>query len=237
MILSPRTAITIEGNRPVGGAAPSPLLTGLVSYWKLDEVSGTRADSAGANNLTDNGSTPGVAGKISNCASFTAASSQFLNKLDTDNTLDGGNTDFAFVLWVNTTTVTQQAIIDKNNTLDYALFISAGTGILRWEVGAFGGEVNPVVAVNDGAWHQVICWHDSTTHKLSIVIDNGTPVVSGVVAPGTAGNVQFNIGAFNVGAAFFDGKVDEVGRWNLVPDATFRTLIWNGGAGRTWPFL
>ena len=40
----------------------SSLLTSLISYWKLDETSGTRVDVVSGNDLTDN-NTVGVDGK------------------------------------------------------------------------------------------------------------------------------------------------------------------------------
>ena len=40
------------------------LLTGLVSYWELDEANGTRYDAHGTNDLTDGNSLPSNTGKV-----------------------------------------------------------------------------------------------------------------------------------------------------------------------------
>ena len=59
-------------------ASGSSLLTGLSDYWKLNEVSGTRADStANAQTLTDNNTVTSNPGHVSTpAAQFTAANSE-----------------------------------------------------------------------------------------------------------------------------------------------------------------
>jgi hypothetical protein len=45
-------------------------LTNLISWWSLDEASGSRADKHGANTLTDNNTVLSAAGKKSNAGNF-----------------------------------------------------------------------------------------------------------------------------------------------------------------------
>src|ERR1019366_5212490 len=52
------------------------LLTGLVSYWKLDELSGIAIDASDGNNGTQLNTTQGVAGKLNNAYSFNGFSSK-----------------------------------------------------------------------------------------------------------------------------------------------------------------
>jgi hypothetical protein len=63
----------IELQSPVSGNkysiflnSSSTLLNGLVSYWKLDESSGSVVDSVGGFNGTNDGLTQGDTGKINN---------------------------------------------------------------------------------------------------------------------------------------------------------------------------
>lgn len=64
----------------VSGASPSTLINDLVSYWTLDETSGTREDSVGSNDLSDNNTVTYVAqGPSGVRAQFTAANNEYLN--------------------------------------------------------------------------------------------------------------------------------------------------------------
>lgn len=72
--------------------------TGIVSYWKLDETSGTRIDSIGANNLTDNNTVLSGTGKASNGALFAAANSESLSKSSPPTGLKFQN-DYTVLFW------------------------------------------------------------------------------------------------------------------------------------------
>jgi hypothetical protein len=66
----------------VTGLVMSTLVNGLVSYWKLDEASGTRVDAVGTNHLTPTNAPIGALGKIGNACDFEADSTQFLSHPD-----------------------------------------------------------------------------------------------------------------------------------------------------------
>ena len=87
------------GHRPYSlpWSSGSSLLTGLVSWWNLDETSGTRADSVGSNHLTDVNTVGYAAGKIGNAASFVAANNETLS---TETALF--EDDFTLSMWVKT---------------------------------------------------------------------------------------------------------------------------------------
>lgn len=55
------TTLYNNGSAFVGASLSGSLLTGLVDYWDLDEVSGTRVSRSGTNDLTDNNSVGSVA--------------------------------------------------------------------------------------------------------------------------------------------------------------------------------
>jgi hypothetical protein len=80
-------------------AYASTLSTGITSYWKLDEASGTRADSASSNNLTDVNSVGQATGKIGSAGQFTISGSKYLSIAD-NASLSTGSTDFTVSVWV-----------------------------------------------------------------------------------------------------------------------------------------
>lgn len=59
-------------------SSPSELLTDLVSYWRMDEVSGTRVDSVGTNDLADSN----TVGELNGAALFVQVNSESLTKAD-----------------------------------------------------------------------------------------------------------------------------------------------------------
>ena len=86
--------------------------TGLVSYWKLDEASGTRVDSHGPNPLTPANAPGGAAGKIGTGCTFNG--SQYLHHPDLIAPL--GDEDFTYTLWFKTTaTGVYQGLIGRQN--------------------------------------------------------------------------------------------------------------------------
>jgi hypothetical protein len=224
------------GVRPAG--ARSSLLTGLVSYWKLDETSGTRTDSAGGgNDLTDNNTVAGSAGKIGNAADFIAANTEFLSRPGASSVnLDGGASDYTYSAWIKTTTVATQYIFGKSAPADHAFYINS-PGILRFEIASFYKEAIAAAAVNDGNWHHVVCWNDVTTNICHLAVDNGTVQNSAALAGYVTAVSPFTVGSNNAGTANFDGSVDELGRWSRLLTATERTSLYNGGTGITYPFV
>lgn len=102
-----------SGFNPVG-----TLTVGLISFWPLNEASGTRFDVIGSNNLSDNNgvlSSGGIRGKA---ASFVLSNSQFLLK-ETLPQLETGDINFSISTWVyltSTSTTVERAIVSKRDT-------------------------------------------------------------------------------------------------------------------------
>ena len=70
--LTPRAAAGDDGDN---------LLTNLISFWEMEEASGTRVDAvvASGNDLTDNATVTQNPGKVGNAAQFTLATSEWLS--------------------------------------------------------------------------------------------------------------------------------------------------------------
>jgi hypothetical protein len=200
----------------------------------MNETSGTRSDSTGLNALTDNNTVAASAGKIGNAADFVAANTEFLSVIFSAGSLTGGDQDFTFSLWVKTSAAVTSCII-TDGPGDYALYISSA-GAFRWEMFNFGWEAQSAVGFNNGTWHHVICWHTASTGILSIAVDDGSAVNSGVVGSYASGT-NFFIGANQGASEWFTGSVDEIGRWSRVLTPAERTSLYNSGTGITYPFV
>ena len=207
----------------------------------MDETSGTRADSAGANTLTDNNTVGSAAGKIANAALFAAASTEFLSSAD-NTALSMGDFDFSIGLWFfATTSLDQRTIIAKgdgntSNGTEYALYLIANT--LRFDVMS-GSAADTIVsaALSLSTWYYALARYNAAANTLHLSI-NDVAVSPVSYSGGSYDSAHpLNIGRWPVfNAWYFDGLLDEVGIWKRYLSDAEGTLLYNGGNGRTYPF-
>lgn len=227
----------------------SPLVANLAAYWKLDETSGNRLDSIGANDLVPTGSPGNAAGKINYGLSLVAASSQSVG-IASNATLQTGDIDFTIGAWCYLTTLANETFVAKwsltNNVREYLLYYNAGdhapanrfsfgvspngtTGTTFVDATTFGV---PSIAT----WYYVVAWHDSVANTLNIQVNNGGVNSVAYSAGVFAGSAPFEIGRLHTSTYYLNGRVDEVGLWKRVLTAPERTALYNSGAGLTYPF-
>lgn len=229
-------------------ASRSSLLRGLVAYWPLDEVSGTRADISGNGLfLTDNNTVTQAAGKIGSAAAFTAANNEFFTRGDHP-LLSMGDLDFTVALWAYLTDKTaDRVLIGKGDagaaaTLEYMIEYFNGTDRFRWRVG--DGSSNSAIATANTlgspateTWYFIVAWHDATANTINIQVNNGT-VDSAAYSAGSHDNASgLWIGKEpNGGFGKMEGRIDEVAVWRRLLTAAERTALYAAGSGRRYPF-
>lgn len=225
-------------------ALPS-LLSGLVAYWKLDEASGTRSDSVGANHLVDNNTVTQAAGKLGSAAHFAAASSERLSTSDSA-ALSTGDIDFTLAGWVWLDTKTgSRVLFGKDGPVsggrEFRVLYESSTDRFRFAVSPDGTATTVVVASAAGspaanAWYFVVAWHDATANRIYIQVNDG-PVESVAHTPGVIdGANPFEIGATTGNGVYMDGRLDAVGVWKRVLSVAERTDLYNTGLGCDYPF-
>jgi len=227
------------------------LTNSLQAYWKLDEASGSRADSHGSNTLTDNNTVTQAAGKIGNAAQFTRANSEYLSIAD-NAALSTGNIDFTVAAWVYLDSKPAGDflyIATKSSTVgpvvEFNLYYNVAT-VDRFVFEIFNNppSISRVATANNfgaaslGAWYHVVGWHDSVNDLVGISVNAGTAnttATSGTAPGDTAG--AFELGRYGALASrYHNGRIDEVGFWKRVLTADERTALYNGGAGLAYPF-
>lgn len=223
--------------------AASPLLTGLVAYWKLDGA----ADSVGANTLTDVGGVGFVAGKQGNAASFASGKYFYVN--DNPALSMGGDIAFTVAAWVYLTgyggLYTYKGVVDKTqyNNDEYLLGVYtengiayAGFGIQKADNSAFvRATKNQNLALN--TWYLLIGWHDPDTNAAYVSVNNGVAASATVAGGARDGTRRLEIGrSNNTPGQYFPGHIDEVGIWKRALTTDEKAYLYNSGAGRTYPF-
>lgn len=218
------------------------LNTSLVAYYSLSDAN----DSAGANNLTNNGSTPFVSGKVGNCADFERGSSQYLSIAD-NAALSMGDFDFTLVVGVNLeskpgfmgilskwgTDGNREWYIGYNNTSDRFEFGVSSTGL---QTNVVSVAANNLGSPSLATWYQIVAQHDSVNNLISIRVNNGTPNTASHSAGVANAAGAFNIGALN-GGSLYDGLADEVLVSKYLLTSGEITDLYNGGSWRDYAYI
>lgn len=217
------------------------LLDNLVSYWKLDEASGTRVDSHGSNDLTDNNTVGSTTGKIGNAASFVAANAEYLSH--TNNTdFTTGDVSFFFAGWFNATTLTNFPVIIRNGntgTRDFALFYNTLglVNALEWQVIKPDGTqiFTRAALLSTGTDYFFVVYHDATNDEIGLSLNGGafaTASISGGLATAVG---EFQVGGSSDQSIWWNGWIDEVGYWKgRIPAAGEVARLYNSGNGLSY---
>jgi hypothetical protein len=218
-------------------SSPSPLIDGLVGYWKLDETSGNAIDSVNGNDGTlVGGVTQNVAGKLSNAYEFNGSTGQV--SIGTSASLKPEQITVS--AWVNLTSINgltnivfSSLSIVSSCYRGFAMRISTMGG-LGFYLGAnsTGSSFSDSLSTNllvPGVWTH--CVHTYDGNKLLTYIDGvllKTNNIYKTIAFDTSSNVF--IGGRSV--EYFNGKLDEIGVWNRALAADEITALYNSGSGK-----
>jgi Concanavalin A-like lectin/glucanases superfamily len=192
--------------------------SGLMSYWRLGETSGTTAaDSKGTNNGTYTGgvtlgASDAIAGDSNTAASFDGTDDYVATPLAPF--VNGGtitveawakrtNTSTADVIWAGATESSQPILRFNASTNDIGFWPNASTTNVTW-----------AGAASAGAWHHIVLVFNEATDTAELFVNGaskGTRTAS--VAYTSPGN--FKVGSRGPAAAdVFLGVIDEVGVYN-----------------------
>ena len=230
-------------NMGITTGSPSSLLTNLIAYWKLDETSGTRNDSVGANHLADNNTVTSTTGKIGTAGQFTSANNEYLSIADNAD-VSTGDIDYSVAAWVMLdSTGTSRNIIGKGNPssgggCEFCLRYTGGANVFIFTAGKSGGEsqAQHTLTVSTGVWYFVVGWYNSVSNLANIRVNDGTTVsVSHTSGWDTALSLFIGVDTVATGR-YWNGRIDEVGFWKRVLTAEEITTLYNNGNGITYPF-
>lgn len=246
--------MTAESDLTAPSVAVAPTLGGeslgvsnLVSYWTLDEASGTRIDSRGSRNLSDNNTVTSATGVQSNGAVFDNANDEYLSYLvpEGDDLYFDDNASFSISLWVKFTTVSGTIWVfgmdGTGSTSGLYTLYSTGARLTFAMQDASSTDIKTVAVdsdIEDDTWYMVTCAYDSTAGVIKIKLNDGDYVTTaysgGVRTPDSYPNL-FTVG--KNGIQYFDGSIDEFSIWNKVLDDDETAVIYNNGGGITAPSI
>jgi hypothetical protein len=221
----------------------STLPTNLVSYWELEEASGTRVDSHGSNDLTDTNTVGQATGIQGNSADFESTNSERLEIADASQTGLDISPDISISMWIKPESLPSSgagySLCGKyrgaGGARQYVLSYdnSAGTYRFTWRTSSDGTAVNTDTidyTMTAGTWYHVALIHDSGTATLYI---NGSSqgTFTGYATTIVNGSEEFALGYCEDVAGYYDGLMDEVGIWSKALTSGEVTDLYNSGAG------
>lgn len=221
--------------------ASDPLLDSLAHYWKLDEASGTRADSIGNWTLTDNNTVGSITGKIGNAARTVAGSAESLSYSMAAGTLVG--ISYTITFWckyrggVAPSTLGVPFSMDTNaggyeSGPSFRWYDGYG-GLYIYGHGSLGGFLVPgsgnLSSIVD-VWKFMSFAYDADAQTASACCDDNADVsASGVAAVAATGfPAPVTIGNWMSDASW---DVDEVAFWTRALSRAERQRVYNAGSG------
>lgn len=218
------------------------VIDNLVSYYKLDEASGNRADSHGANTLTDNNTVGSGTGKINSAADHIRANNEFF-----DATASWVGNAWTVAGWFNTDGIPSggQTLwsIRPSSGLINLFQLEVGTDHLVRincfdSAGANRRDYKASVTIVDGVFKHIVVTWDGTNLKVYFNGTEDTSMTKTIDIAMTMSNTSriLRIGAEVSASNIWDGLIDEFGIWGAAKSAAEVTSLYNGGAGFAYPF-
>jgi len=202
--------------------AALPQSGSITARWKLDEPSGTRADSVGSNDLTDNNTVTAEGAQFNNIAAvFELDNSENLSIADNADMSQTG--DMSYFVWVQfeTHTMADSRLMDKllsaGDHRSYYFAMTTNGTQLRYGNYSNGqsGSDNDILrnfTPTDGAWYHMGFVYDASAGEAKLFI-NGAQLGATDTGMNTSvydGDADFTIGG---ASAFHDGLMQDAIMW------------------------
>jgi len=218
-------ATTVSGN--------TALATNLVSYWEMEETSGTRYDEVGNNDLTANGTVTSETGKQGNAASFDRENTEYLYIEDANQTgldLTGSHT---INMWIKRDSADWMGFYAHNSTDTSGgqAYYNVSNQIQMIYDNAC--EFTAAYTLTVGTWYMLTFTYNVSTYTATAYA-NGVYLGSdaGTAAPDNP-TTRFHLGTswWTGIQGPFNGGIDEVGFWSRVLTVGEISALYNAGTG------
>ena len=204
----------------------------MISYWKLDETSGTSFyDCYNGNDGSCTGaSCPDfVGGFIGGALDFNGTSDYFT--VPDDSSLDWGNTDsFTIELWANVDncTGTNKVMIGRDDRPKPGVhwWMGCSTSDQKAQFTLYdntdhGTSVTSTTSIDSGGWHHIVAIRDASLNELRIYVDGDWEATqpADIYVTGFSADTTLGIGYMayeGTPAYYYDGLLDEIALYSRV---------------------
>lgn len=223
----------------------STTLDNIVSHWEFEESSGTRVDSHGSNDLTDNNTVGQATGKQGNGADLERTNTEYLS---ISNAAQSGlkiTGDMSVSMWLKVEDQVTSGTIEyqlynryqsagNHRSFSLTYIYNGGTYAIQVITSANGSTIkygNISQTFTPGTWYHLVAVYDASAGSVELYV-NGSSIgtISGLDTALYADSAPVEIGAQS-GAYTFDGVLDEVTVTSDVITSGEVTTIYNSGDG------
>lgn len=223
----------------------NPVRTNLNAWWALDELSGSRLDSHGAFDLTDNNTVGYTASaKKGNASTMVSGSSESLTRDDEAGLNFTGDWTMAGWIYADAIDSTTRRVLTKyraspvtdrefliqisnvDNKIGFYVYKSDGTGVSARATSD---------TLSASTWYHISVWCDHTNDVIGICVNNGTPVTTAWTGTVNDGGAQLMFGNYSgASSGFWDGRHDEWCWYGRILTSDERAWLYNTGTGRAY---
>jgi hypothetical protein len=223
-----------------GGVSASPLLTGLVSHWTMDETTGNRVDSHGSYDMVPTGTVGYDTGVLGNCATMATGAVNYLQCVnDAILALSLNAITLAGWIYIPTAFAANCTIFSKGAELQ--LYIE--TDGIDFNVGDTAGGQSSIdynVTLNADTWYFVAARIDvAGDRKAKVKVNDGdwavavNAIIAGEDVKNTTNYFRVNRAASGTyGTCWYDS----LSFWTRALQDSEIDLLYNEGAGLDYPF-
>jgi hypothetical protein len=208
------------------------LTDSLVSYWELEETSGTRVDSHGSNDLTDLNTVSYATGKQGNAADFERGNSEaFSLALGSTGLELKDNFSVSFWFKAESLATYHQFYTSGTQANQWRLGIRSGTPQLRFTIDSIA-DYTAATTISTDTWYHIVYIKNGT--NIKIYLDNSLDLDTTVSASVTTPSGTAYFGRLAGADGFLDGLLDEFGFWGRSITSDEVAELYNSGAGLSY---
>ena len=229
-----QNSIVLSGSGVSGftGSISNAITNGMIAYFKLDEISGSRQDSYGSHLLQDLNTVGFTDGRVGNAARFVASQSESLLQNNTSS-LQVGSTSITWAGWVYVASSGERTIFAKRDYDEKTVLLMHDSG------------VNASTALLDSSFNNFPITANSGAKLDTTFARYGS---SSLYIQGSSGFASIsNNGIFNLGGSDNRWTWEIYTRFGFI-DTTTRSgfisqqldtanrigVMWNGSANQLW---
>lgn len=222
------------------------ITSGVISAWRMEDASGNLLDTIGGNTLTASNLSYHQTGKVNFATGYNGSSSTatITNASQVGLNIGLGESR-TYAVWFKTSTAAEGTIFCKpddasagNIAQEFILDTPGGMNAFFRDASSNTAYCRSAAGYSNGIFHLAFCTFTRAINGLRLFMDNvelrtgSQPSPANASALGDLTNTfDFQLGARQVPAPFYNGLIDELIVWNRVLTSTERRIVWNNGNG------
>jgi hypothetical protein len=220
-----------------------PSIDDLVAWWSMNEESGTREDSHGSNDLTDNNTVGYGAGKKGNAAETVDANTEYLSVADNADVSIDGHEAATITGWFYLTDTPDAQYtypVSKWESLanDYSLRIDSSNIVLSMRKSNDSATVTATLVGGTPAnetWTFVVFYHDPDNDKIGVSVNGGAFTTANITEGVRRSAAALEFGRLQSSfSPSSNVRLDEWNKWSKVLSQDEIDWLYNSGNGRSY---